>query len=716
MTKTLRAWAIDNGVKYNTAYRQFLNGKIENSYREGKHIYVKEGEDVNFNEPSGGMTTALGSLDEATPTSSQVGSDFHPVFQSQASTRRSNKVSRKGVSRPYEHIEEGLTPFAGGGRGSSGNCPVDIMEAVELTQLAYYNYNNFRSIIDLLTELSISDIYLEGGSVSARKFLTQYLKAIKINDFQEKWFLEYYRSGNVFSYALQGVLKQASLKKIQESFSKEIVERTTKRVVVPLKYIILNPRDIITHGSCAFHESDFYKKLNPYELEVLRNPRTEQDKAIKKGLNPEDRRLIDEDTTCEIEVALDPEKTLASFYKKQDYEPFAVPMGFGVLRDINFKAELRSVDQAIARTTNQVVLLITLGFEDKNGKVHFSAKNRDAIQEIFNNESVGRVLIADFTTKAQFLIPDIASILDPKKYVQVDKDIKEGLNNILQDSGDKFANKSISIKLFTQKLLKARQKFLTEFVDLVLGKVGKAFGFRKIPKAKYADLEFKEEDTIMKIWQRFYELGLFTAEETLEVIHTGKIPSNEESVKSQKKFAEFKKDGLYEPITGGPSTQKEMAEIAGEQKVQLQKMKPKPVSQPRGRPKGAKAPKTTQKVGPVGGPALSSVSLTLLKDNIIKSDELRGKLESIARERYKVPKKKELNDNQKHIIEAMASNIMSNEPPQKWNHLKVIKKYLDNPIDFNEDKEFNRVLDEICAFYQTSRYVGTLLMHSTKEA
>ena len=42
-----------------------------------------------------------------------------------------------------------------------------------------------------------------------------------------------------------------------------------------------------------------------------------------------------------LTLSLEREKLCAVFYKKQDYEPFSVPMGFPVLEDINWKAEMK---------------------------------------------------------------------------------------------------------------------------------------------------------------------------------------------------------------------------------------------------------------------------------------------------------------------------------------------------------------------------------------
>ena len=40
----------------------------------------------------------------------------------------------------------------------------------------------------------------------------------------------------------------------------------------------------------------------------------------------------------------------------------------------------------------------------------------DKWQNLFKNESVGRVLVSDYTTKAEFIIPELNLVLGPAKY------------------------------------------------------------------------------------------------------------------------------------------------------------------------------------------------------------------------------------------------------------------------------------------------------------
>ena len=84
-------------------------------------------------------------------------------------------------------------------------------------------------------------------------------------------------------------------------------------------------------------------------------------------------------------IPLDVNKIIAVFYKKQDYEPFAIPFGFPVLDDVNWKMELKKVDQAITRTIENVILLVTMGNTPDKGGIN--PNNLRAMQTLFQNES-----------------------------------------------------------------------------------------------------------------------------------------------------------------------------------------------------------------------------------------------------------------------------------------------------------------------------------------
>ena len=285
--------------------------------------------------------------------------------------------------------------------------------------------------------VSISNLYYTGGSRKSREFFETLFRKINIDDLQSRFFREYYRSGNVFIYRFNSKMEKSDAFKINQTFG---LSEANENIEIPSKYIILNPSDIQLQGSIAFSNGVYYKVVTDYELQILRNPQTEEQKEVFESLPEETKRLI-KDTKktgmAAVTIPLNTDRLVAVFYKKQDYEPFSVPMGYPVLEDINWKQEMKQMDMAVARTTNQAILLITMGAKPEDGGVN--QKNLMAMQKLFENESVGRVLISDYTTDAKFVIPDIGNILDPKKYDVVNQDIHMGLNNILL-SDEKFAN------------------------------------------------------------------------------------------------------------------------------------------------------------------------------------------------------------------------------------------------------------------------------------
>ena len=449
--------------------------------KQAKNLKPKK-ETAASEKPKPAKTTTrrkkLNTLDDITPISASLDEAVAGDL-----TRRNKSATIERTNR-FKNIDDGLIPFKHSGTYQKTTSIV-VKDAVILCQKAYYNYAMFRNVIDLMTEFSSSNIYFRGGSKKSREFLEAYFKKINLWGFQEKFFREYYRSGNVFTYRFDAVLQNKDLKKITKTFGS--LAALGEDSNVPVKYIVLNPADITMVGNISFNNGSYFKVISDYELERLKNPQTEEDKLVLENLPEEAReQLLNKREITSLSLPLSPEKVSAVFYKKQDYEPFAVPMGYPVLEDINWKAEMKKMDMAITRTMQQAILLVTMGAEPDKGGIN--QKNLEAMQKIFDNESVGRVLIADYTTKAEFVIPDIANLLDPKKYAVVNEDIKQGLNHILVGD-EKFANSNIKVKVFIERLRQAREAFINEFLINEVKRICKNLGFKNYPKPVFEDID-----------------------------------------------------------------------------------------------------------------------------------------------------------------------------------------------------------------------------------
>mgnify|MGYP003632994799 FL=1 len=620
---------------------------------------------------------------------------------------RRNRAADIERTDKYKNIEDGLVPFRFTSEyGLASANSLDIRDAVILCQKAYYNFATFRNVIDLMTEFSIGSIYFKGGSKKSRKFFEALLERLNIWDFQDKFFREYYRSGNVFIYRFDAKVSSEDVKKITQTFGgKRNLSQADESIVIPASYILLNPADIRMTGSLSFNNPLYFKMVSNYELEQLRNPRTEQDKEMFNALDTATKQLIKTKRNVAVRIPLPTDKVVGVFYKKQDYEPFAVPMGYPVLADINFKDELKKMDMAIARTMQQAILLVTMGTDPEKGGIN--QRNLQAMQELFQNESVGRVLIADYTTKAEFVVPGIGDLMDPKKYEVFERDINNGLNNILV-GGEKFSNQESKVKVFVARLQQGRQSFLNNFLIPEIKKLSKELGFKNFPTPYFEEMSLQDSVLKDRVYARLLELGVLTPQETFTAIETGRLPDEEASLESQEEFRDQKNKGLYSPLMGGGANApiKVVEENINVKKENGKQTPPKEA----GRPPGTEGiPQSTTKQTPVGeGEGATAYSLTRIKENMILAQKIEPLVAAQLKKSHKV---KRLNKNQKEVVSQISNTIIVNETPEKW--VKSIAKYCKNPIDHNLERV--EEVQNIAATHDINIYLASILASSLKK-
>ena len=608
----------------------------------------------------------------------------YTTLDNQSTRQRRNVGGQIERTNRFENIDNGLVPYKYS-KGVNNKSSLDVRDVVILCQKAYYNFAVFRNVIDLMTEFSSTNLYFTGGSQKSRDFLDALFKKIDMQSFLDRFFREYYRSGNVFIHRFDTKIQPDDLRRITQTYGGSKLTSFAEDGKLPSRYIILNPADIQMGGNISFFSGLYYKILTDYELERIKNPRTEEDRQVYDALDPETKKALKGRNLGIISLRLDPDKVTPVFYKKQDYEPFAVPMGYPVLEDINWKQEMKKMDMALTRTTNQAILLITMGSELKDGSLNINQRSIETMQKLFENQSVGKVLVSDYTTKAQFVIPDIAGILDPKKYSVVNQDIQMGLNNILVGE-DKFANTSIKIQVFIERLKQGRDAFINQFLNHEIKRICKSLGFKNYPKAHFQEIELKDKTTWNRVVAQLIQYGILTAEEGLQAISSGRLPEPEESVESQKKFRELKEQGYYSPLLGGGG---------GGAPAQA------------GRPEASKSPQTTKKVSPIGENTTGSQKFSVEK--IKESLALAEKLEAEIQEKLKLKyDNKRVTNKIRNLSSELCKIVMANESSDKW--LEKVSEYINNPSDTNE--EAIKEIQSIALEHQVDEYLASLLYAS----
>jgi hypothetical protein len=587
--------------------------------------------------------------------------------QSEPSRQRRRKDIFTDELTKYQNIREFLLPF------SCVGDIINISDAITICQKAYFGVPIIRNIVDIMAEFANADLFLEGGSEKVNIFVDAWLEKINIWDIKEKFFREFFRSANPIFYRQDAKFSDLDITKMGQVFGAKNVGK------IPIRYILLNPADIRILNSLAYLNPVFYKLLNNYEIARLKNPTTEEEKDFLKSLPSDTQKDIKNNLNPLIPLA--PEKIYFIPYKKQDYEPFGVPFYYGVLEDIEMKLEFKKMDRAIAKTADWAILLLTAGSE-----LGVLPATMQTLQTLFQNEQLKRVLVSDYTTKAQWVIPDIEKILGKTKYEQVNEDILIGLNAALFNTDEKFANQSVKVQIFLERLIEAQEAFIKNFLQPEIKRVCQEMGFKNYPTVEFQEKTFKDDLEYDKLYVRLSELGLLTGEEVVEALDSGKLPSNEESLVSQKAFKEARDKGLYAPLLNSKQQMQEGATPDG------------------GRPKGLKAPQTTKKVKPIG----AAFSISKIKDTLLASDKLLHKIQDEHKKKFKL---ETLSKEQEEACQILVRHIIINEDESKWD--KKVNSYMKNPKPLDESNVLE--VDEIAAEYGVDDYLASVLFLSKFE-
>ena len=607
---------------------------------------------------------------------------------------RSNVSHKNSKANKYLNIQSSSLPY------KTTESGVDSRDSIELCQKAYANIPIFRNAVDVMSEFSNSEIYLEGGSESARNFIFKWFEKINLWKLKDQFFREYYRSGNIFLYRIDGSFSTDDFRNLNKIYGSSLTPGK-----IPIRYILLNPYDIVSTSATSFDKGIYKKILSQYELERLRNPKTDEDKQLFEALTPESKEAIKKGTftLSGLKVELDPDRLIYSFYKKQDYEPFAIPFGFPVLDDLNWKIELKKIDQAISRTIENVVLLITMGAEPDKGGIN--PHSLTAMQCLFQNESVGRVLVSDYTTKADFVIPDINKILGPNKYEIVNQDIREGLQNIIVGK-ENYSSTQIKAQIFLERLQEARNCFINDFIMPQVKMVCKNLGFRKYPTVKFQEVDIKDEVQFQRVITRLLEIGVIAPEQGVQAIRTGLFPHPDSLKEAQEKYVEERADGLYNPLVGGvPAVEAPGSEEERELKeMQIEKNSQKVSSQ--NSPQQEKTP--NQPGRPTGATAEDLYSRKNIQSIVYDIEKLRTAAAKEVRKKFSV---KKLSKEQSDIVDKLIESIVTSKEKKYWE--ESMQACINDSENMSSLETINEILD-ISSDHQLPDYPSAILYHSKK--
>lgn len=572
---------------------------------------------------------------------------------------------------------------------------IGIQEVVYLCQKAWEEFQLFRNTVETMVEFSSSEIQITEKNVSAKAFCDGWLNAVNMKGFSEQFYRELYRSCNLFIYKINGEIEKKDLKSLRDLSGGE--------VSIPVKYTILNPAQVALEGGVTY-DSAVYKILSPYEIQRLKNPKSETEKSIFKNLDKDIQLQIQNYSENYggskefLKVALKDVDSI--FYQKQDYEYFAVPLFYGVLDDIELKLEMKNADRQIIRSLDSMLLLLTMGGAKSRdgGELPPNPEHMAYMKALFDNKKAQRVLVADYTTKAEYVIPDIEKIIGKDKYEQVNEDIREGLQTVF-GGNETFSNSVTKVKIFCERLEKGQNMF-KRWLEDQLHEVCKKMGFSAKPKVKLSKISLEDDAQMFRVYTRMAELGFLTPEELFNATKTGVLPTMDESVKSQRQFKQQKEEDIYFPQIYNNSSYNPLdAETPTEENAE-------PSINQRGRPPSKDSGFNEVRTRRVG--SVEQLSIKSLQNVLHKFDDLKENVNKAFTKKYKV---KKLTDGQKEITKSIALNISKNYELDNWEDaiLKVVK---DKNVIVNDDMQ--KSIDKISQDFEISDEFMSILIHHAK--
>ena len=356
-------------------------------------------------------------------------------------------------------------------------------------------------------------------------------------------------------------------------------------------------------------------------------------------------------------------------------------------------------------TIENVVLLITMGAEPDKGGIN--PHSLTAMQCLFQNESVGRVLVSDYTTEAEFIMPDVNKILGPNKYEVVNNDIREGLQNIIVGK-ENYSSTQIKAQIFLERLKEARNTFLNDFLLPQIKLVCKAMGFRKYPTPKFQEVDIKDEVQFQRVVTRLLEIGIISPEQGVHAIRTGLFPHPNTLREAQEEYVKDREEGFYNPLVGGvPSVEAPGAEEERDIKEKAIKNKPAAPAGPAANPATKK--KTPNQAGrPTGTTAKEYYSRKSLQGTIYKIEKLRGDIVKGLKKELSI---KRFNKAQHKMVDGLLEAVVTAAPQEQWN--EKVEACIKDAENIEQLKPLDEIL-EIAAEHQLTDYPSAILYHSKK--
>ncbi len=396
--------------------------------------------------------------------------------------------------------------------------PKKPKEIIATCMQAYERVGLIKNIIDLMADFACQGIEITHPNPAIEKFYKAWFNKVSGKDRSERFLNLLYRSGNVIVRRQTAKLPKSAEKQLKQSAAAPDLKIEKERIPsreVPIRYIFMNPISLDVLGDDL---APFVGDIN-YAVKLSTKVRAQikdQAKELQGLLNripPEIMKALNTDKA----VPLDPEKTVAYYYKKDDWDAWARPLIYAILDDIILLEHMRLADLAALDGVISNVRIWKLGsLEHKIMPTPAAIAKLGAILEGGVGQSIDLIWGPELEYEQHF--PEVSKILGSEKYVSVMEALFQGLGVPPTLTGTAtsggFTNNFISLRTLLERLEYGRDK-LSDFWSKEFVRVQKAMGFKKPATVKFNHMTLTDDIAEKALWIQLADRNIISIETLL---------------------------------------------------------------------------------------------------------------------------------------------------------------------------------------------------------
>lgn len=366
------------------------------------------------------------------------------------------------------------------------SIPTIDKEIIAACMQAYDRIGIVRNVIDMMAEFACQGIDLVHPNEKIQDFYREWFAKINGAERTERILNMLYRAGNVVVKRSTAKLKNVDVENLQKGLAADMPVGDpikSNKNEIPWGYTIYNPSTIDVFGEelAPFIGPNSFRygvRIPDSISKKLRNPQNEIEKQVMVGISLQN--LVTTTNGGKV-VPLPEDKTVAIYYKRDDWQVWAKPMLYSILEDLMMLKKMKLADLAALDGAVSHIRVWKLGSLEHKILPTETAISRLA-EMLLNNVGGGSIdLIWGPELDFKETSTDVAQFLGEEKYKPILNAIFAGLG--IPPSltglpvGQGFSNNYISLRTLIERLDYGRQ-LLIAFWDREIKLVQQAMGFK----------------------------------------------------------------------------------------------------------------------------------------------------------------------------------------------------------------------------------------------